>query len=101
MIVMQTLNINVLLDTSQNYGFSKEAFSVADDLDKVKISKGESWFIVENDPKTKRARASRKAIAFAESTFETFAGASVCMKQFMNWLSELREIDQQKSVKVN
>ena len=92
---MQTLNINVLLDTSQNYGFSKEAFSVADDLDKVKISKGDSWFIVENDPKTKRARASRKAIAFAESTFETFAGASVCMKQFMNWLQELREMEKQ------
>ncbi len=94
MIVMQTLNINVLLDTSLNYGFTKEAFSVADGLDKVKISKGDSWFIVENDPQTKRARASRKAIAFAESTFETFAGASVCLKQFMNWLQELREMDE-------
>ena len=91
---MQTLNINVLLDTSLNYGFTKEAFSVADGLDKVKISKGDSWFIVENDPQTKRARASRKAIAFAESTFETFAGASVCLKQFMNWLQELREMDE-------
>ena len=90
---MQTLNVSVLLDTSLSYGYSKEAFMVADELDKVKISKGDSWFIVENDPKTKRARASRKAIAFAESTFETFAGASVCLKQFMNWLQEVREID--------
>lgn len=48
---MQTLNVNVLLDTSLNYGYSKESFMVADELDKVKISKGESWFIVENDPK--------------------------------------------------
>lgn len=93
MIVMQTLNINVLLETSQNYGYSKDAFSVADGLDRVKISKGESWFIVENDPQTKRAKASRKAIAFAESTFETFAGASICLKQFMNWLAELREME--------
>jgi hypothetical protein len=90
---MQTLNVSVLLDTSLSYGYSKESFMVADELDKVKISKGDSWFIVENDPKTKRARASRKAIAFAESTFETFAGASVCLKQFMNWLQEVREID--------
>ncbi|MBK6396881.1 MAG: hypothetical protein IPP27_09610 [Bacteroidetes bacterium] len=97
---MQTLNVNVLLDTSLNYGYSKESFMVADELDKVKISKGESWFIVENDPKTKRARASRKAIAFAESTFETFAGASVCLKQFMNWLQEVREIDMQKNVRM-
>ena len=90
---MQTLNINVLLDTSMNFGYTKESFSVADSSDKVKITKGDSWFIIENDPQSKRAKATRKAIAFAESTFETFAGASVCMKQFLNWLGELREMD--------